>query len=138
MTPEVMARLHARAFRGQGRAWSADEFTTLLESSHVFAVAGAECFALARVIVDEAELLTIATDPARRRAGLARATLLSLEGAAHARGAAQIFLEVAADNVAAQGLYRSAGYEPSARRSGYYHRPDGTVVDALILRKPLP
>ena len=132
-----MARLHARAFEGQGRAWTAKEFATLLESPHVFAIGGTECFALGRVIVDEAELLTIATDPARRRSGLARAALFAFEDAAHVKGAAQVFLEVSADNRVAQGLYLSAGYAQTARRAGYYHRPDGQAVDALILRKHL-
>lgn len=138
MTAKEMAALHARAFAGQGRAWTADEFATLLESPHVLAVGGADCFALGRVIVDEAELLTIATDPACRRSGRARATLATFEAEIRARGAVQVFLEVSEDNLAAQWLYLSAGYVQTARRTGYYHLPNGQTVDALILRKMLP
>lgn len=137
MTPEVIAHLHASAFEGQGRAWSIEEFATLLESTHTVHVGDDRCFALGRVIVDEAELLTIATAPTYRRRGLACAALSAFEHAAHARGAAQVFLEVSEDNPAAHRLYVSAGYDQTARRAGYYHMPDGRTVDALILRKSL-
>ena len=135
MTPEVMARCHARAFAGQGRGWTAAEFTALLDSGHVFAVGDDRAFALGRVVADEAEVLTIATDPGHRRAGMGRAVLAALEGKAKARGALRVFLEVAADNSAALGLYTGAGYGEVSRRKAYYMRSDGHRVDALILEK---
>ena len=137
MTPDMLAKLHARAFDGQSRAWDAAEFSGLLESAHVFAVGDARGFALGRVIAGEAELLTIATDPDARRQGLGRACLAAYEAEARARGADIAFLEVAEDNTAALALYRAAGYEQAARRTGYYARHDGTRCDALILRKAL-
>ena len=54
-----MAALHARAFAGQGRAWSAAEFADLLASSLVFAVGDTRGFALGRVIADEAEVAEV-------------------------------------------------------------------------------
>ena len=137
MTPEDMAALHARAFAGQGRGWSAVEIGALLQSAPVLAVTGVHGFALLRVVVGEAELLTIATDPACRRHGVARDVLKRGEAAARARGAGRIVLEVARDNVAARGLYDSAGYQVIACRAAYYGRPDGRRVDALLLEKPL-
>jgi len=134
MTPDEMAACHARAFAGQGRAWSMAEFAGLLESPLVFAVGDARAFALGRVIADEAELLTLACDPAHRRKGLGRARLAGFEAEARARGAVTAFLEVAADNLPAHALYEAADYAEVARRAGYYAR--GTV-DALILRKAL-
>jgi len=137
MTPEDMAALHARAFAGQGRAWSAAEFSDLLASPVVFAVGNARGFALGRVIADEAEVLTIATDPKAQRRGVARACLATFERTAAKRGARSAFLEVADDNTAARRLYSVAGYMQAAVRKGYYPRPNQTAVDALILRRDL-
>lgn len=137
MTAEAMARLHARAFDGQGRAWSSEEFETLLQSPHVVTVGGTRCFALGRVVAGEAELLTIATDPDHQGQGLGRACLLRYESEALHRGAEAFFLEVAEDNPAARALYARAGYAEVARRTGYYARPDGGAVDAMVLRKEI-
>src|SRR6056297_423224 len=137
MTPDALANLHARAFVGQGRAWSAAEFADLLASPLVFAVGDTRGFALGRVIADEAEVLTIATDPKARRQGVARACLATFERTAAKRGARSVFLEVADDNTAARGLYGAAGYTQAAVRKGYYPRPKQTAVDALILRRDL-
>jgi len=137
MTPETLATTHARAFAGQGRGWSAAEFATLLESLHVFVIKQENAFALGRVIADEAELLTLATDPCARRHGLARAALAGFEAEARARGAVRGFLEVAADNAAARALYDAAHWRECARRAGYYPRRSGPAADALILEKHL-
>lgn len=134
MTPEDMADLHARAFAGLGRAWSAAEFSDLLSSPLVFAVGDLRGFALGRVIADEAEVLTIATDPQARRQGIARACLGTFHATATKHGARSVFLEVADDNTAAKGLYNVAGYSQTAVRKGYYTRPNQTAVDALVLR----
>lgn len=136
MTPEEMATCHARAFAGQGRAWSEQEFADLLESPHVFAVGEAHAFALGRAVADEAELLTIATAPAHRRKGLGRETLSAFEAGAVARGVTRAFLEVSDGNTGAIALYRAAGYAETGRRKGYYQTPDGRE-DALLMEKAL-
>lgn len=133
MTPEAMAATHARAFAGHGRAWSAAEFRALLQDTHVIRTGDARAFILGRVVTDEAEILTLATDPAHRRCGLARACLRGFEAQAAARGAASAFLEVAADNAPARALYAAAQYAEVGRRKGYY----GAGVDALVLSRPL-
>ena len=136
-TAETFAALHARAFEGQGRAWSATEIRDLLDNPHVFATVADQGFAVTRVIADEAELLTIATDPAARRQGVARDLLSRLEDEARTRGALRLILEVADDNVPARALYYLAGYSELAQRTNYYEKPDGTRTDALILQKQL-
>ena len=134
MTPDALSGLYARAFR-ESRPWSADEFRSLLNDPHVFLEVRGAAFALGRVIADEAELLTIATDPDYRRQGLARACLSAFEDTAGAHGASTAFLEVAADNTAAHRLYETQGYAIVARRPGYYHRANGAAADALIMRR---
>jgi ribosomal-protein-alanine N-acetyltransferase len=92
-------------------------------------------FALGQVVAGEAELLTIAVAPGERRQGLGRRLLDLFLMECAARGASAVYLEVAAGNAAALGLYRSAGFSPAGRRRAYYHAPDGTATDALILRR---
>ncbi|UWQ54631.1 GNAT family N-acetyltransferase [Leisingera caerulea] len=136
LTPEDLAATHAAAFT-QSRPWSAAEFASLLDSPLTFATGDARCFALVRVIADEAELLTIATSPAHQRQGLARACMADWESAARARGAAEVFLEVAADNAPAQALYNACGFAECGRRAGYYRREGAKPADAILMRKAL-
>ena len=135
MTPEQMAILHSRAFDGQGRPWSIQEFASLLDSPHVFCVSDEFAFALGRAIAGEAELLTLATDPAEQRQGLGRKAVKLFEAEAQRRGAEICFLEVAADNHAAIALYQSGAYHEIARREAYYEKPSGDRVDAIVFQK---
>ena len=131
-----MARLHAAAFT-QPRPWSEAEIAALIAGPGGFAVSDPAGFAIGRAIAGEAELLTIAVDPALRRRGSGRALLARFEEAARARGAQDAFLEVAADNTAARALYLAAGYGETGRRRGYYRDAAGQPVDALILARAL-
>ena len=136
MAPEDLARLHAACFTTP-RPWSAAEFADLLASRFCFLLTAPGGFLLGRVIADEAELLTLAVDPARRRQGIGAGLLARFAEAAQARGAASAFLEVAEDNAAARALYAAGGWARSGRRRGYYHGPTGAAVDAPILTLPL-
>ncbi len=122
-----MAALHAGAFDGATR-WSAVAFAATLAEPGAFAVAAPGGFAVGRVTLDEAELLTLVVAPAQRRRGRARTLLGDFAAAARERGARTAFLEVAADNGAARALYDASGWREVGRRRGYY---GGT--DALIL-----
>jgi [ribosomal protein S18]-alanine N-acetyltransferase len=89
---------------------------------------------LARTAADEAEILTIAVLPNRRRGGLGGVLLRAAMASAAARGARTMFLEVAVANTAAQALYARHGFTQVGQRRRYY--PDGG--DALVLRADLP
>ena len=132
MTPEALARLHAACFTVP-RPWTAEEFAQVLAGPGVALVPRPEGFALGRIAAGEAELLTLAVDPARRRRGAGRALLAAFEARARAEGAAEAALEVAEGNAAARALYAGAGWREAGRRPGYY--ADGQ--DALVLRKAL-
>jgi ribosomal-protein-alanine N-acetyltransferase len=104
------------------------------------AVAG---YCLGHRTLDELEILQIATQPAKRRRGLSRRLLDAVLTEAAAAGCTAAFLEVRSSNVAARGLYLSAGFAPCGVRRGYYATPsaDGTATtweDALMLRCNLP
>ena len=136
MTPADLARVHQAAFTVD-RAWSASEFTQLLGQANVHLCGTLQCFALFRVLFDEAELLTIATDPADQRRGWARLTLQQAENSAATLGAEVMILEVAEDNTPARALYSAMGYHAIATRPRYYARPNGIAADALVLRKTI-
>ncbi|MCR8725973.1 ribosomal protein S18-alanine N-acetyltransferase [Frigidibacter sp. ROC022] len=131
-----MAALHARCFTVP-RPWSAGEIVDLLASVHCFMVAEPQGFALARVVADEAELLTLAVAPEARRKGLGRRLLDGCLATARQRRAEVMLLEVAADNAAAIALYHDAGFAEIARRPAYYRHPDGGSRDALVMRLSL-
>lgn len=139
MTPTQLAALHARAMEVPG-AWSEKDFEGLLAAPGVFLVTPSHGvttgFALGRVTLDEAELLTLAIDPEARRQGLGRDCLASFELEAAARGALSAYLEVAETNAAARALYRAAGWRETGVRRGYY-RASGGRVDAILMSKPL-
>ena len=136
----AMAAVHATSFDAP---WGADEIATLLSGPGGFglvvrkpetgAIAG---FILARAIAGEAEVLTLAVDPAHRRSGVGLALVEAAAIAAAAAGAQSLFLEVASDNQAALALYRSAGFGQVGQRPAYYRREAG-AVDALVLRRDL-
>lgn len=136
MTPKSLADLHGKAFSST-RAWSENEFAVLLTQKGVVCCGDTRCMVLIRTIVDEAEILTLATDPAYRRQGLAYDVLQQAEAECAKTGARQVFLEVAEDNIAALGLYGKAGYKQVGRRPGYYLPKDGAPVAAFVLRKAI-
>jgi [ribosomal protein S18]-alanine N-acetyltransferase len=82
----------------------------------------------------DADIQTIAIDSASRGRGQGRALLRDLVIAAQERGAAEVFLEVRADNPVAQGLYASEGFAELGRRRRYYQPDD---VDAVVMRLEL-
>jgi ribosomal-protein-alanine N-acetyltransferase len=135
-----LADLHDRAF---DRPWTAVEFDDLLKSPGAFAVLGeagepavGKGFILCRSIAGEAEILTVAVDPAARRRGWGAALVEMAAGIATETGAEAMFLEVATDNLAAIALYQSAGFAKVGLRKGYYPHSDG-AKDALVMRRAL-
>lgn len=137
MTPDQLAATHAAAFDSE-RPWRAEEFAGFLAQPFCFVTGDARAFALVRVLADEAELLTLATHPDHRRQGLAAAVMNGWMAEAARRGAARAWLEVAADNGAAQALYARAGFQVSGCRSGYYRRDGRAPADALVMTCDLP
>lgn len=136
MTPAEMARLHAACFTTP-RPWTEAEFAGLLAEPSVFALTRPGAILLGRAIAGEAELLTLAVDPAARRRGLARALVQDFLAEARARAAESAFLEVAEANAPARALYAAAGFAQAGRRRGYYRLPGGGAEDALVLVRAL-
>ena len=138
----IFAALHRYAF---AQPWSTDAFTATLAGPGTVTVVATAAnnpseeaspvgFAIARLAGPEAEILTLAVDPAHRRRGIGRRLVTALFEAARAAGATALLLEVESTNNAAQALYAAAGFEADGRRPGYYRVADGQRHDALLMR----
>lgn len=130
-----MALIHAAAFT-DARPWTAAEFTSLLDSPHVFASTMSQGFALVRVVAGEAELLTIAVAAEHQGKGIGRMLMAKWMAKASAT-AKDAFLEVAVDNFPACTLYTTSGFAPAGLRRAYYPRAGTKAVDAVLMRAPL-
>jgi ribosomal-protein-alanine N-acetyltransferase len=130
---ERLAAIHASAF---DQAWTAVEFADFLGRGEITCLIGEAGFILIRMVAGEAEVLTLAVEPAKRRGGCARTLLAAALDRAADGGAEAAFLEVASDNEAAISLYLGAGFRQMGRRRDYYAWPTGRQ-DALVLRRDL-
>ena len=92
-------------------------------------------FILSRLVLDEAEILSVAVASARRGRGLARQLLDTNLRRLAARGTRSVFLEVDEANMPARRLYRGAGFRDVGRRESYYSTAQDSA--ALILRRDL-
>jgi ribosomal-protein-alanine N-acetyltransferase len=137
---DLAARLHGEAFSALGeRPWTRQDMAELLASPGIagWSLRSGESkigFALCRVAVDEAELLTIVVLRDRRRRGAGRALLATVVAHVREAGARALFLEVGADNPAALALYNRAGFQTVGRRAAYYARGKDSPADALVMR----
>ena len=126
---KALAAIHAGAFP-PGANWPDTALATLLGQPGVLGLLDpGGAFVLARQAADEAEILTLATSPAVRREGRATKLLSAMHERLRADGTAQVFLEVAADNIAAHDLYLGFGYRRAGVRKAYYG-----PVDAWVMR----
>ena len=84
-------------------------------------------------LLDEAEVLLIATAELYRRCGRGQEILSALLAEAKRQGAKRVFLEVRVSNAPAQMLYLKNGFAGLYARARYY--PDGE--DAIVMKKEL-
>ena len=96
--------------------------------------AGLTGYVLGRVVVDQAEILSLATAVAYRRQGVGRSLLAAAMAAMIERGAGSAWLEVRVSNHPARAMYQAAGFVAAGLRRDYYRQPQ---EDALILRRDL-
>lgn len=126
----IMAAVHAVSFEV---AWSADTFGDWLSHGPYVAYGrfdGASLlgFALFRKIMDEAELITVATSPCARKKGVAKNLLQECVTRLRIDGIKAVHLEVAEGNMGACALYRALGATQVGRRKGYYQGQDALLM----------
>lgn len=137
-----VAALHHQG--GFARLWEPGECAALLADPAVVAEGGfigsasEPCgFVMSRIAADEAEILSIVVASGKRRSGLGRTLLSAHLAQLAARRVTRLFLEVEESNAPAIGLYQRLGFEIVGRREGYYPKPDGSRVAALVMRRDL-
>lgn len=134
-----IAELHGSSFH---RGWGESEVEQLLSERNVLA----HClrrgkrmlgFIISRMAADEAEILSVAIDPAWRGRGLSRKLLATHLGHLAGHGIRNVFLEVEENNAPAVTLYRHAGFQTVGRREQYYRAANGQLLNALIMQRGL-
>jgi ribosomal-protein-alanine N-acetyltransferase len=141
---DTLVDIHAEAFV---RAWSADDFVSLINNENVFALGvrresvfgmrRLNGFVIVRIAADEAEILTIAVRRASRGKGHGRLLMEEAMRRLYRERVAACFLEVDRGNDAAIGLYHSLGFEDVGVRKGYYRAGVDPEGSALVMRLQL-
>jgi len=126
--------------------WSQTSIGTLLDApgSMAFVASGRTYgetmpigFVMARVMGDQAEILTLGVIEEARRHGLGLRLLEQACARAQSLGAQEMYLEVGAQNEAAVALYESYGFAETGRRKNYYEYRGGEREDAVVMAKGL-
>lgn len=124
----ALAAIHAIAFPQD--PWPEASFETLLSQPGVAGFIDPRGgMVLVRSVVDEAEILTIGA--AVKRQGIGRALMDAAILHLKARNVVNLYLEVAASNIAARGLYAALGFQQTGRRRKYYPNGDDALIFSL-------
>ncbi|MDO6416747.1 GNAT family N-acetyltransferase [Sphingomonas sp. BIUV-7] len=141
---EAVMRIMDSAFDPNfGEAWNRGQVLGMMSLSDVWLILATpdddempEGFALARLTIDEAELLLLAVRPEARGRGIGRILVEAVAEKARARGALRLMLEMREGN-GALALYAAAGFAQIGRRRDYYRGRDMSRHDAITLARPL-
>lgn len=86
------------------------------------------------LVLDEAQIIDLGTDPSFRRQGIARDVMGLVLSECEKRGIATVSLEVRRSNFAAIELYSSLGFATVGERRNFYSAPR---EDALVMVKEI-
>ncbi len=89
-------------------------------------------YAVMSVVIDEADITTLAIDPAFHRQGYASLLLEHMLEHAKKHKIAKLFLEVRVSNAAGMALYKKFGFEVIHIRKNYY--PEPHPEDAYVMQ----
>lgn len=143
-----LTRLHQEGFR---RGWQASEMAALMDKpENVFFVARLVGkpdvpivgFNILRQTAEEAEILSIAVDPAWRGRDIGEKLMREAINHLLADRVAELFLEVDETNLSAVRLYTKLGFKTVGERPGYYRAVNPTAGSvqrsaALVMRLDL-
>lgn len=137
---KALAEIHKGCF---AKSWSHLEFESFFERPGVFAAIAYHKektpvgFVLCWLIEDQCDLLSMGVLPDYRRDGVGIMLLDYALANAASLDAKYMMLEVNIHNEAAQTLYEAQGFEKFSVRKGYYTNADGSLADAVCMRKGL-
>ncbi|MGL4229955.1 MAG: ribosomal protein S18-alanine N-acetyltransferase [Casimicrobium sp.] len=127
--------------RSNPHPWTREHFEDALRSGYLCLVAkennAVVGFAVARVLVDDAELLLIAVSPEQRRNGCATLLLNTLILRMRDIDKSPLHLEVRASNTSAIAFYEARNFSRTGLRKNYY--PNGVLgnqrEDAVLMQR---
>jgi ribosomal-protein-alanine N-acetyltransferase len=99
-----------------------------LEDGRLLGYVGMMC------VLDEGQIINVATHPDARRRGVGRALMIAIEQSAKERGIVFLSLEVRESNAAARSLYSSLGWVECGIRKNFYSKP---TENACIMTKSI-
>ena len=119
--------------------WSENALTYMCTSQNTYAISVIDkatgrlaAYGGAQYVLDEANIVNIATHPDFRRRGCASAVIDMLEEFLSSKGVDSIFLEVRVSNTPARSLYERKGFRTVGVRKNYYRFP---TEDAAVMLK---
>jgi [ribosomal protein S18]-alanine N-acetyltransferase len=122
----------------QAAEWSLKSIEQLVQRGEIAWVvekAGRiEGFLVARAVVDQAEILNLCVDPAKRRAENATELVQTAVIELRRMLVKAIFLEVRQSNSSAISFYEQLGFVANGRRPAYYRNP---TEDAVLMKRAL-
>ena len=136
MKSNALAEIHRKSFITP-RPWSEKEFDELLFQDSTFLISNENSFLLGILTDYEAEILTLAVDPMKRRLGIAKKMLQEFEDRCLKKNINKIILEVAKNNNPALRLYKNCNFKITGKRRDYYSSPEGKKIDAIIMTKSI-
>ena len=120
--------------------WSEGIFRDCLNANHqctLYELEGVLIgYSVMSMAAGEAHLLNLCIHPSYQGRGLGAAALEQVLMVAAANDTTTVFLEVRVSNLAARGLYESAGFNEIGQRFNYYPAA-GAREDALVFAKVL-
>ncbi len=138
---ELIAALHRMSFTSDtGERWRQQDIADILAfhgtRSWVASRAGRPLgYLIARMVLDETEILSIGVRTDARHRGAGSALMRVCLEAAAAQGMRTIHLEVRNDNHPAQELYGKFGFQQVGLRQGYYRSSQGAAHDAITMMR---
>jgi len=121
----------------QSHPWTLKQFqdaVTAYQSTVIEVQGQVAGFCILQPVLDEANLLLMAIDPAQQGQGLGY-QLLEASVAMLKNNPVQIFLEVRESNQAAIKLYEKSGFHQIDLRKNYYPNANGSREHAIIMVK---
>jgi ribosomal-protein-alanine acetyltransferase len=120
---------HWSKFQIESELWREDSIFFVLEGE-----ADVMGYGLARVVEQEAQILSLSTHPDRIRQGVGRKVLEAVFSEARLRGCLRATLEVSKTNEPAFKLYQGAGFHVVGIRPKFYNDGSDALLMDIILR----
>ena len=121
--------------------WSEEALLYMCTSPNTHAVAVVEkesgrlaAYGGCEYVLDEANIVNVATHPDFRRRGCAEALIGKMEEFLASREVTDVYLEVRVSNAPARTLYEKLGFVAVGIRKNYYRFP---AEDAVVMKKTL-